>query len=131
MPPPAMIPPNMMPGGMSQEQLMAARQRQMQLRQAQVMAAQGMGDAGRQLSAGPSQGGMPGMPGGSSLPPNQMAALQAMGPGAVQCYQILQNPQHPLVQYMIANMPGFQSAPLQQQIQQMQRVQVGYLSFIM
>ena len=124
MPPPAV--PSMMSSAMSQDQVMATRQRQLQIRQAQVMAQQGMGEAGRQMSAGPSQGGMPGITGTPSLPPNQMAMLQALGPGAVQCFQILQNPQHPLVQYMIANVQGFQTAPLQQQIQQMQKVQVRF-----
>lgn len=108
---------------MNEAQIAAARARQMQMRQAAMQ--QGLGDAGRQMSAG-SQGGMgmPNMAGASSIPPQQLAALQQMGPGAVQCFQILQNPQHPLVQYMIQNVPGFQSAPPVQQIQQMQRVQV-------
>ncbi|GJE84801.1 hypothetical protein PsYK624_008770 [Phanerochaete sordida] len=120
MPPPS-VPPGVAPN-MNEAQIAAARARQMQMRQAAMQ--QGLGDAGRQMSAG-SQGGMgmPNMAGASSIPPQQLAALQQMGPGAVQCFQILQNPQHPLVQYMIQNVPGFQSAPPVQQIQQMQRVQ--------
>lgn len=122
MPPPS-GPPGMM-SNMNEAQIAAARARQMQMRQA--MQQQGLGDAGRQMSAGVPQGGMgmSSMAGTPSVSPQQLAILQQMGPGAVQCFQILQNPQHPLVQYMIQNAPGFQSAPLPQQIQQMQRVQV-------
>ncbi|KIP09807.1 hypothetical protein PHLGIDRAFT_125957 [Phlebiopsis gigantea 11061_1 CR5-6] len=117
MPPPS-IPPGMMAPG-NEAQLAAQRTRQMQLRQMQQQ--QAMTDGSRQMSSG--QVGMS-MPGSSSIPPGTLAALQAMGPTAVQCFQILQNPQHPLVQYMTANSPGFQTLPPQQQIQQMQRVQM-------
>lgn len=121
---PSMPPPSVPPGVSSTMNEAQIRARQMQMRQAAMQ--QGLGDAGRQMSAGGAQGGMgiSNMTGASSIPPQQLAVLQQMGPGAVQCFQILQNPQHPLVQYMIQNVPGFQSAPLVQQIQQMQRVQV-------
>ena len=117
MPPPS-VPPGMMPPS-NDAQIAAQRARQMQLRQMQQQ--QAMGDGSRQMPS--SQAGMS-MPGSSSIPPNTLAALQAMGPTAVQCFQILQNPQHPLVQYMNANFPSFPTLPPQQQIQQMQRVQV-------
>ena len=117
MPPPS-VPSGMMPPG-NEAQLAVARERarQMQMRQAMQ---QGMTDGGRQMPPGPSQqGGMP-IPGSSSIP----STLAAMGPAAMQCYQILQNPHHPLAQYMIANVPGFQLLPLPQQIQQTMIVQV-------
>ena len=121
MPPPS-VPPGMMPPG-SEAQMAAARARHLQMRQA--MQQQSMGDSSRQMPpGGPQQGGMS-MPGTSSIPPATLAVLQTMGPSAVQCFQILQNPQHPLVQYIHANSPNFQSLPLQQQIQQMQKVQVS------
>lgn len=123
MPPPA-VPAGMMSNA-NEAQVAAARERARQMQMRQAMQQQMMGDGGRQMSSGPSQqGGMPNMPGSSSLSQAQIAALSAQGPAAVQCYQILQNPQHPLVQYMIANVPGFQTFPLVQQIQQLQRVQV-------
>lgn len=127
MPPPS-VPPGMMPNA-NEAHILAAR-RQAQMRQA--LQQQAMGDAGRQMSSGPTQTGgmsMQSMASSSSLSHANMAALSAMGPAAVQCFQILQNPQHPLVQYMITNVPGFQSLPVHQQIQQMQKIQVRHLDY--
>lgn len=123
MPPPS-VPPGMMPPVNEAQAVARERVRQMQIRQAMQ---QGMGDGGRPMPSGPSQpGGMP-MPGSSSISSATLTALSAMGPTAVQCFQILQNPQHPLVQYMITHSSGFQTLTLQQQIQQMQKVQVRVL----
>ncbi|KAF9242921.1 hypothetical protein BU15DRAFT_43484, partial [Melanogaster broomeanus] len=61
--------------------------------------------------------GVGGMPGGQ---PNSLAAF---GPQAQQLLAILQNPNDPLMQYMIQQMPQFTSLPLQQQMQKLQMFQ--------
>jgi len=82
----------------------------------------------------------PGMPG--SIPSNpagpsnhtvngnpvQAPGLNALGPLAVQYYNILQNPTHPMVQYLVNSVPGFQSMPVQTQITKLHQIQV-YLHF--
>ncbi|CAL1701922.1 unnamed protein product [Somion occarium] len=62
---------------------------------------------------------------GPSSGPSQatIAAVQQMGAAAMQSFQIMQNPGHPVMQYINQNIPNFSSFPLQQQLQ---RVQVTY-----
>ncbi|KAF9651802.1 hypothetical protein BDM02DRAFT_3184303 [Thelephora ganbajun] len=55
----------------------------------------------------------------ANIPPQ----IAAMGAAAVQYYQVLQNPSHPMVQYIINSFPGFQSLPVNQQIMKMHQVQ--------
>ena len=80
---------------------------------------------------GNGMGNMPNVAGPSSMPnmpqltPQQMAALQAMGPQAVQNFQALQTPGHPFVQYLTQQIPGFMQLPLQERLQKMQMAQVS------
>lgn len=69
--------------------------------------------------------GQPNNPPPNTLPPNIPPQVSAMGPAAVQYYQVLQNPSHPMVQYITSSIPGFQSLPINQQIMKMHQVQVG------
>ncbi|CCM03978.1 uncharacterized protein FIBRA_06134 [Fibroporia radiculosa] len=125
MPPPS-LPIGVM-GSTGEAQLNAARLRQMQARS-------GMhADPNRQMSppavpqtpilamqnvAGPSSS--PLVP---QLSQGQLAAVTSMGPAAMQHLQTLQNPSHPLVQYLIQQVPGFTSLPLPQQLQHVSRAQ--------
>ena len=61
----------------------------------------------------------------NTVPANIPPQIAAMGAAAVQYYQILQNPSHPMVQYIMNSFPGFQSLPINQQIVKMHQVQVG------
>lgn len=149
MPPPALhgpssaspsMPPPSMPMGMhsnqGEAQLAVARERarQMQIRQAmqqqqQQQQQQGMADSMMSAAHGLQQPGMTmqNVAGPSTMvhnPQAQMAALTSMGPMAMQALQILQNPNHQMVQYLVQSVPGFQSLPLQQQIQHLQKLQV-------
>jgi hypothetical protein len=82
--------------------------------QHQQMSGQGMQP---NATAGPS----------STLNSNASAAVIAsLGPHAMQHFQILQNPSHPFVQYMLRNVPGFGQLPLQVQMQRMQSVQACF-----
>lgn len=137
---PSMPPPGVPPGmvsGTNDAQLAAARERtrQMQMQQAmrqqqqQQQQQQQHAEGSRQMSP-PAIPQQPNVAGPSSMPPinqlnqQQIAALTALGPQAVQNYQILQNPQHPFVQYLVQQVPGFLQLPLQQQLHNMQRAQV-------
>lgn len=62
----------------------------------------------------------------NSTPANIPPQIAAMGTAAVQYYQVLQNPTHPMVQYVMSSIPGFQSLPIAQQIVKMHQVQVGF-----
>lgn len=46
-----------------------------------------------------------------------------------QAYQVLQVPNHPFVQHMIARVPGFKQMPLQIQLQRMVQMQVSVYYF--
>ena len=63
----------------------------------------------------------------NAVPANIPPHIAAMGSAAVQYYQVLQNPTHPMVQYITNSIPGFQSLPINQQIIKMHQVQVGFL----
>jgi len=71
------------------------------------------------------QVGQPNNPSANTVPANIPPQIAAMGTAAVQYYQILQNPTHPMVQYIMNSFPGFQSLPINQQIVKMHQVQVG------
>lgn len=105
------------------------RERQQQLRLAQ--------QASRQLSpqssqpqpgsipnvsvnaaAGPSSGGG----GGGDLPP----AIAALPQPMQQAYRILNTPNHPYIKYMMQNLPGFHTMPLQLQLHKMVSFQVCF-----
>ena len=62
----------------------------------------------------------------NTVPANVPPQVAAMGPAAIQYYQVLQNPSHPMVQYITNSIPGFQSLPINQQIVKMHQVQVGF-----
>ena len=62
----------------------------------------------------------------NTVPANIPPQVAAMGAAAVQYYQVLQNPSHPMVQYITNSIPGFQSLPINQQIVKMHQVQVGF-----
>lgn len=137
------MPPPSMPLGVSQDpniaQMNAARERarHMQMRQAmqqQQQQQQSMGDAMMSGGHGQQQAGMSmqNVAGSSSMahnPQAQMAALTSMGPMAMQALQVLQNPNHQMVQYLTQSVPGFQTLPLQQQIQHLQKLQVCPITF--
>ena len=122
---PAMPPPPVPPGAMAGDvQLAAARARQAQMR--------GMpsGEGSRQmsppsgLSSGmsmPNVAGPSSMPGMSQLTPAQMNQL---GPQAMQHLQILQNPNHPFVQFLCQQVPGFMQLPVPERLQKMMIAQV-------
>jgi len=63
----------------------------------------------------------------TTMPANIPPQIAGMGAAAVQYYQVLQNPSHPMVQYIMNSFPGFQSLPINQQIMKMHQVQVGFL----
>ena len=63
----------------------------------------------------------------NSAPTNIPPQIAAMGGAAVQYYHVLQNPTHPMVQYITNSIPGFLSLPITQQIMKMHQVQVGFL----
>ena len=62
----------------------------------------------------------------NTVPANIPPQVAGMGAAAVQYYQVLQNPSHPMVQYITNSIPGFQSLPINQQIMKMHQVQVGF-----
>lgn len=62
-----------------------------------------------QSTAGPSSG---------SHSAAVMASVAQMGPAAMQAYQVLQTPSHPIMQYLLHNIPNFMSAALPHQLQQ-------------
>lgn len=74
----------------------------------------------------PNISGPPQSPSNGTTP--QAAALNSLGPMANQYYQILQNPSHPMVQYLINSIPGFQSLPLNVQIGKLHQMQVRSIS---
>ncbi|TFK74373.1 hypothetical protein BDN72DRAFT_955719 [Pluteus cervinus] len=93
-------------------------------RQAQMRAMQQQG--ARQMS--PQAQGMGGMnPGANALAGSSNPTAVNGNPGAAnsgqptpqQMYQMLQMPNHPFVQYMLRNVPNFQSMPVQMQVQKM------------
>lgn len=72
------------------------------------------------------------VPGPSNLSANGNNPLASMPPQYQQAYNILQNPQHPFMQYMIRNVPNFMQMPMQQQMQRMIITQVSdLLDFMM
>lgn len=54
-----------------------------------------------------------------------LAAVSQMGPAAIQAFQIMQNPGHPVMQNINQNIPNFASFPLQQQLQRVQATLVS------
>ncbi|KAL9712393.1 hypothetical protein Ac2012v2_003630 [Leucoagaricus gongylophorus] len=104
-------------GGMAPEQHLRTRQAQLQARaQMQVAAARQMsppntnpGNPGA-MGSSPGLGGPGGMGGPNGGPMSQVMATM---------FQMLQQPSHPFVQYMVRNVPGFQQMPPQMQVQKM------------
>lgn len=64
-------------------------------------------------------------PSANPLPANVPPQVAAMGVLAVQYYQMLQNPSHPLIHYIMNSFPGFQSLPVNQQIMKVHQVQTA------
>ncbi|KAI0699832.1 hypothetical protein BC835DRAFT_1412405 [Cytidiella melzeri] len=128
---PSMPPPSMPMGphpNINEAQIAAReRARQAHLRQAAMASQQSIsGDGMRQMSPGSQQGMSLNAAGPSNMshnPQAQMAALNSMGPMAMQVMQALQTPGHQVTQYLSQNIPGFQTMPLQQQMQHFMRVQ--------
>ena len=128
---PAMPPPPVPPVAMGTNEAQLANMRARQQQQMRAAAMQQQQVEGRQMSPpsgmGMGVGGMPNVAGPSSmsqLNPQQMAALQAMGPQALQHFQALQTPGNPFVQYLTQQIPGFPQLPLQEKLQKMQMAQV-------
>ena len=71
-------------------------------------------------AAGPSSGGGGG--GGGDLPP----AIAALPQPMQQAYRILNTPNHPYIKYMMQNLPGFHTMPLQLQLNKMVSFQVCF-----
>ncbi|KAI0751210.1 hypothetical protein C8Q80DRAFT_1268487 [Daedaleopsis nitida] len=126
---PSMPPPPVPPGAMPNEAQLVAARRQAQIR---AMQQQQHADGSRQMSPPsgmPSGMSMPNVAGPSSMPnmpqltPQQMAMLSNMGPNAVQHFQILQTPNHPFLQLMLSQVPGFAQLPLQEKLQKMMLAQ--------
>ena len=122
MPPPP-VPPSAMGG--TPEQL-AARARQVQLRQA-MAAQQQLGDGGRQMSPSTSMGGM-GMPNmQNGVDASGMPNMQQMSsnPSMQQIWQILNTPNHPIMQFLMQNVPNFMQLSPQEKMQKIQIAQVS------
>ncbi|KAI0722019.1 hypothetical protein C8T65DRAFT_172759 [Cerioporus squamosus] len=119
---PSMPPPPVPSGALNEAQIAAARARQAaQMRQ---MQAQQHAEGARQMSppAGMSMNNVAGpssMPNVPNLNPQQMAVLTSMGPQAVHAFQTLQTPNHPFVQFLMQQVPGFMQLPLQDKLQKM------------
>ncbi len=130
MPPPP-VPPGVMPND-AHAQFVDARARQAQQMRAMAQQQQ-LGDGSRQMS--PSSGSPSGMSmqnvaGPSSIPnmpqvnPGLMQQLQNMGPQAVHNYQILQTPNHPFVNFLVQQVPGFTQMSLHEKLMKMSAAQV-------
>lgn len=120
MPPPAATPS--LPFGATEASIAAStrtRARELQIQQAreqqlrQAAQMQQM-QAGRHMSP----------PSTSQQAPQGVAAGQSNAAFGPQAQSILQNHNHPLMQYMIQQMPQFTSLPPQQQMQKLQMLQV-------
>ena len=133
MPPPT-VPPGMM-GGNTDAQMLAARERarQMQMQQIQQQNMQQqqrqLAESNRQMSPphGQQAMGMANMAGPSSMGGMQSQGMQQMqnqNQLLMRQYQILQNPAHPLTQYLNQQVPNFTSLPVPQQLQHVQKAQV-------
>lgn len=136
---PAMLPPTVPPGmmgGTVDPQMLAARERarQMQMQQ-QNMQQQQLAESSRQMSpthsqqamamanmAGPSMGGMR---------QQGMQQMQNQNQMLMRQFQILQNPMHPLMQYLTQQVPNFTSLSQQQQLQHVQKAQVCSYSMLL
>ncbi|KAJ7087263.1 hypothetical protein B0H15DRAFT_1022817 [Mycena belliarum] len=88
-------------------------------RQAQMRAQQQQQQANRQMSppSGPNPGMSNGQQGGGNM--NAVAGPSGMPPNVQHLYSMLQTPNHPLVQYMVRSVPGFQTMPVPMQLQKM------------
>jgi len=71
-------------------------------------------------AAGPSSGGGGGGGGSGDLP----QAIAALPQPMQQAYRILNTPNHPYIKYMMQNVPGFHTMPLQLQLHKMVSFQV-------
>lgn len=82
----------------------------------------GMGNmaSGSGVGPGASRGGN--MPQGAQGMNPQMSQQQVLQ----QMMQVLNTPGHPLVRYMIQSVPGFESMPMQQQVQRMVMAKVSF-----
>lgn len=143
---PPSLPQGMPSGGSATEAQIAAAQRerarQMQIQQARQQQQQQLQQQQQQLNARqmsppsiPSSAQMPGQSQPQNLAgPSNMsninmsspAAINAFGPNAAQNMQILQNSNHPFVQYLNQKFPGFGTLPLPQQLQRMHHTQVSF-----
>ena len=112
---------------------MAAR-REAQIRQAMAAQQQSHGEGGRQMSPPSSMvsGGMPSGMSMSNMPnavdPSAMSNMQQMNasnPNMNQFYHILSTPNHPFVQFLVGQIPGFMQLPLPEKLQKMQMAQVS------
>ncbi|TFK43059.1 hypothetical protein BDQ12DRAFT_163316 [Crucibulum laeve] len=140
-----------MPGGTpglenTSEAQLAASQRE-RVRQEQMRAVQQQRNAARQISPTSSGGpggvgagmprGQPPMQGNAAAGPSNLGGSGggSGGPGGgmgmqmsranmQQAYQVLQQPNHPFVQYMQSQVPGFQQMSVQMQVQKMVMAQV-------
>lgn len=90
------------------------------------------GDGSRHMSP-PGVSQTPNMPmAGPSSGHSQatLAAVSQMGPAAMQAFQIMQNPAHPVMQNINQNIPNFSAFPLQQQLQRVQATFVSKTRFL-
>lgn len=77
---------------------------------------------------GPSNSGMPGpIPSNTPNPSNPAPSGNQQTPNALanQYYQVLQNPNHPMTQYLNNTIPNFQTLPIQTQIGKLHQMQVS------
>ncbi|KAH9938695.1 uncharacterized protein B0H18DRAFT_23537 [Fomitopsis serialis] len=148
---PAMPPPSMpqgMMGGANEAQLHAARERarQMQMQQMQrqnmQQQQQQLAESSRQMSPPHPHAQQGGMGMSNMAGPSSMGGMQQQQQGnlamqqqqqqqqsqsnqiLMRQYQILQNPNHPLMQYLTQQVPNFSHLQIQQQLQHVQNAQM-------
>lgn len=120
------MPPPSMPSGMlpNEAQAMAANM----LRRSRMSVGAADGNRSMQPIASSSQvGPMQNMAGPSAMPNNQQqmgGGMNQLSPGVMQSLQVLQDPSHPATRYLSAQVPGFSTLPIQQQLHHLQRMQV-------
>lgn len=96
----------------------------------------GMGqNPGMMNGMGNMTGGAGGLAPGASRGGNMPSGAQGMNPQASQqviqqMMQVLNTPGHPLVRYMMQNVPGFETMPTQQQVQRMVMAKVSLLCLL-
>ena len=83
------------------------------------------------MGSRPTMGNTMNVPSGgqtTAVDPNVEAQIRALGPVAMQNFQTLRNPNHPITQYLNSQVPNFAQLPIMQQLQRMHSLQVSPIS---